>query len=151
MPDDDELDPNEPPNIRQMRNEIKALKVDAAARQEAEAKADKLEWELAIRDAEIPLDALQRKALLAVHEGERTPDAIRETATKLGFAAPPPTGEQIPPAHIAGMGRIADASAGAPTGGTPDPTAERNQRLLQARSEQEFDAILREYGTQMVR
>ena len=150
MPDDDIDDPNEPPNIRQMRNEIKALKTEAAARQAAEEKADKLEWELAIRDAEIPLDALQRKALLAVHEGERTSEAIRDTAMKLGFAAAPPPSPEVPAQHFAGLGRISDASAGAPTGVT-DPDAELTERLRSAKSEAEFDAIYRASGRAMAR
>lgn len=151
--DDDELDPNEPPNIRQLRKQNKQLKTDLDALKETHAKAERLEWEIAVRDADLNLDPLQRKALLSVHEGERTADAIKETATKLGFAAPPPAVPEVPAEELARLQRINAASAGASPMSdlSPDKQAERDTRLRQATSEKDFDSILREYGTPMVR
>lgn len=149
--DDDEPDPNEPPNIRQLRQANKALKADVKALQEAQSKADRLERELAIRDAGIDLTPKQRQALFSVHEGAFEPEAIKQTAVELGFVAPPVASE-VPPEELARLQRIDQASAGARNTGTPVNTdMELNARLASARNDEEFMAIYRESGRPIAR
>lgn len=51
---------------------------------------------LAYRAGLPDLDSVRMKALLAAHEGEETPEALRATAVKLGWAEPPePSGGEI--------------------------------------------------------
>lgn len=139
-------DVGDSPNMRQLREELKATKARASELEAQAARASELERQLTLRDAGLELDPFQLKALGAVHEGDWTPEAIRDTAAKLGFTAPAPAPSTVPAAELAALGRMNAVSSGAPPGPPMDRMEERNNRLLQAKSEQEFDAIVREFG-----
>jgi len=149
VPDEDD-DDLEQPQKAGLRERMKALEEKAKQYEEAQARAERLEWELAVRDSGVDMTPTKRKALMAVHEGDRDPESIRRTAIELGFIQES-SGEPAVP-ELATLDRINQASAGAAPGGqVPNQWAERDQRLQQAKSEAEFDSILREYGTTMAK
>lgn len=133
----------ETPNVRQMREHIKTLEDETARLKALETENAQLKQGEAIRSAGIELDEIRRKAFEAAHNGEWTPEAVRDTAVKLGWAAPPPP--PVPPEEVAGFQRM-DAAY---TGGTttpPDPEAALDAKLAQANSEQEFLELYRNSG-----
>ena len=78
---------------------IKELRAKAKRVEEAETRAATAERELAFLKADLgSLNDKQRKALLAAHDGEIEPEALKATALELGFQAqaPQPTGEETP-------------------------------------------------------
>lgn len=142
------IDPaNEPPNVRQQRERIKELTAENKDLVERAARADQLERELALRDAGLDLNERQRKALSAVHEGDWTPERLRETATDLGIPVPQPT-PPVPPEVVSAGARMDQASAGAQIGAF-SADADLDARLRGATSEAEFDRIYRESGRPM--
>ena len=96
----------------------------------AEERAAQLQRELAFNKAEVPdLNDDQLKALVAIHEGEWTPESIRDAAKRLRFLSDEPAGQSIP-ATPAEPDRSAEAAqlaqlAGSPAnlGGPVDPSA----------------------------
>lgn len=118
-------------------------KADRAEQLEAELKG--VQFQLGIRDAGLELNDRQRQLLMNAHEGERTPEAIRQTAVDLGWAEKAPVAPDVPADELAAHQRMTDASSGASTRHTT-PEAEIDARLAAARTEAEFDAIYRESG-----
>ena len=133
--DDDDFDLDEPEDLpdqapdwakRNRERSDKAVK----ARNEARAEADALRKENAFLKSGLNLDAKKTEALLKIHTGEITPEALRQTAVDYGWAEPavdPNAGRQQAADESAeGQQQIADASNGAgqsPTGGTITPDA----------------------------
>lgn len=114
MPDDNdddiEAEGNEDSSvIRSLRAELKKAKGDAA-------EVQGLRQELAIAKAGITtLTDRQRKALVATHEGEWNAEALKETATDLGFikAEAPAKEEQVSPDEQEQLQRVQAATADA--------------------------------------
>jgi hypothetical protein len=151
---DDGQQSAETPNVRQMRERIKELEGQNRQLAEAQGRAEQLERELAIRDAGVELDELQRKALFAVHDGEFTAERVRDTATRLGFVQPAaPPAPEVPADELARLRQFQSASAGAPMQPMNDAERERemDQRLREAKTEEEFDALYRGSGRPMYR
>lgn len=136
----------ESPNARQMRERIEALEVEARRAKELEAELGQMKRGVALRDAGLELDAARQKALEAVHEGEWTPEAVRQTATQLGWASPTP---DVPPEEVDAFGRMQAAFTGASTP-TPNADADFDARLASATSEREFRELYERSGRPMV-
>lgn len=112
MPDEyDDEDPTEAES-----SVIKDLRKQAKRANELDAEVKQLRQESAILKAGITdLTPAKQKALLAAHEGELDPDAIRKTAIELGFAADKSNTEapQVPAEEQAAHQRAAEATAAA--------------------------------------
>lgn len=130
-------------NVRQMRERIKALEAEAAAKTELEAKIAGYERNDALRAAGLELDEKRRKALEAVHDGDWTAEKLRETAVTLGFAQPPQP--DTPPAEVQAHQQMQAAASGGNVG-IPDRDAELDAKLVQARSADEFMELYRQSG-----
>lgn len=113
MPDEneevDEQDQNDSSVMRELRS--KAKDSDKYA-----SEAATLRTEVALLKADLgPLTDKQRQAVLATHDGDLTPDALRLTASELGFVAKLESTEQVPADEQAALGRVAQATgAGEP-------------------------------------
>lgn len=114
MPDDDyeDVDTHDEPDTRNDRKEenLRQLREKARRADEAEAENQRLKRQLVFADAGLKLDDMKRKALEASHEGDWTPDAIRDTAVKLGWADPPKP--DVPAEEFQAQDAIARASSG---------------------------------------
>lgn len=136
---------------------ILQAKADKAAELEAEVAG--LKRQMAVRDAGLELNDRQRRALEATHEGDWTPEAIRNTAAELGFAAL--TTQAVPADELAAMQRINQAARGGDTVTAIDAEAEfdsrmaalnqevRAGRMSNERASAEFDRLYRESGRPM--
>lgn len=127
--------------------ERRILQAKADRADEAESRAQAAERRLALNEAGIELDPLQRKAIEAVHDGEWTPENLRTTAEKLRFVEP-----QAKPDVSADEMAIHDRIAGASAGSQIKPSdreADIEARLAAAKTEKEFDEIYRSSGRPM--
>lgn len=141
-----EVDEPESPNIRQMRDHIATLEEQA---KQATALAEEnatLKRTYALRDAGLQFDETKMAALQAVHAGEWTPDAVRETAIKLGWAEPV---NNLSADEQAALQRLEQARLG---GSSTPPNAEDalDARLRGAKTEKELLEIYRASGRSMV-
>ena len=132
----------ESPNVRQMRERIEQLEAEANRAKDLEAQLQGVQRTHALSSAGLQLDEVKQKALEAVHQGEWTPDALKDTAVKLGWmeATPP-----VPPQEQQSLGRMEAAIQGG-NHVPPNADVELDQRLAQARTEQEFIEIYRQSG-----
>jgi hypothetical protein len=147
VPDDidDDLEDQDSPVIKDLRG--KAKRTDAA-----EARANELETEIAIlRAGGQNLTPLQQKALLASHEGERTPEALAATAKELGFplaGAAGSTEAEAPQGATAdeqkALGAMQEATAAAEASEAQVQTLD--DKIAQAKTPEELDAILANAG-----
>lgn len=144
-----EYDDLPPGDLRRQLAEAKAeareAKQQAKEADTLRTQVEQLQREGTIRDAGLNLNATQRQALAAVHQGEWQADAITKTATDLGFYTPPAPAPVVDDPSLAVQAQIAAASAG-----TDAPPASRDaeidDRLSKASSPEEFMAIYREAG-----
>lgn len=139
MPDTDDLDfeddqTTESPAIAALRKEAKQAK-------KLQEERDALVRENALLKAGLSgLSEKQTKALLATHDGDMTPDAIKATAQELGFTtdAPAPTAEAPEPTtELEALERIGQAAMGAGQHGVPSFIEE-----LEAAKPKGQDAVL---------
>lgn len=88
---------------------IKDLRAKAKRVEQAEHRAVELERKLALSEAGLSgLNDKQVKALLAAHEGDVTGDALKATATELGFGGPQPeTADPDLTAEVAELTKLA--------------------------------------------
>lgn len=113
-----------------------ALQAQVAEGAEAKAESDKA---LALAQAGLGhLDEVQRKAILAVHEGDVTGESVLATAQSLGFAAAATgtTGESPPPVGAA-LGASSTSGAAA-----PPETPSLEAQLRGTKSQDELLALL---------
>lgn len=113
MPDEyDDEDRNEAES-----SVIRDLRKKAGRADELDAEVKQLRQDAAILRAGITdLTPAKQKALLAAHDGELEPDAIRKTAIELGFLAdskPAAESPQVPADEQAAHQRAAEATAAA--------------------------------------
>jgi hypothetical protein len=124
---------------------IKELRQKAKRADDLEPEVATLRQENAILKAGVTdLSPAKQKALLAAHEGDLEPEALRKTATELGFIAEAPAEvetPQVPADEVAAHKRIQEATAAA----APSEAQVRtlNDELLEAKSAEEITAILR--------
>lgn len=136
--DEDEPEPQvDIPGLRKQARKASKLEKELAAERAAREKDAK---ELAVRRAGLDLTERQIRALYAAHDGELTPESLRETAIELNFASAAP--ETRPEEEAAD--RLRQAAAGADA-----PAADAKARLVEETtdvSEQEFWAKARAAG-----
>lgn len=96
-------------------------------------RAERLEKELAVTRNLGPLSELQMNAVLSVHAGELTNEALWATADALGLAA---TGSFVPRSELDAHDRIAAASAGSESVTRTNPVDE----ILAAQTPEEVEA-----------
>lgn len=144
MPDDDDyadddLDQeDESPVIRTLRQKLKKAEAQAA-------QVGPLQTENALLNAGLGgLSDKQRKALIATHEGEMTPEALKAAAAELGFpiateAEPEP---EVPAEAQDALERMQQATSGAQPSEGQELTLD--DRIKAAKSPQELEAIMRE-------
>ena len=118
MADPTETPTPETPESDQERN---WRKLETKAK-ESEERASQLERELAFHKAGLAhLSDKQVKALSAAHDGEFTPDALKATATELGFGMQT-AGEPTPTADVDHGAEAAElATLTGSSGPTPEP------------------------------
>jgi hypothetical protein len=122
-PNDDDFDPVPDPEDGE-NGLVKGLRgnVDKATRQRDQAReeAKQARTELALfKSGLADLPDIQREAVLKMHTGEITPDALGQTAVALGFAQPPPPAPPTPQEVSAQTQQnIAELTAGAGTANT---------------------------------
>lgn len=110
MPEQD-LDEEQPPEDSQV---IRDLRKKAERADQAEAEATALRTENALFKAGLgDLTDIQRKAILATHEGELSGEALKATAESLGFTKQPeaPQEPQVPADEQAAHQRVAETGA----------------------------------------
>lgn len=141
-----EVDEPESPNIRQMRDHIATLEEQAKKVPDLETELATLKRTYALRDAGLDFDDTKMAALQAVHQGDWTPDAVRETAIKLGWAEAP---NPLDAEERAALERINNARNG---GGQNPPSAEDalDARLRAAKTEAELMQIYRDSNRPIV-
>ena len=116
MPDDDfdndDLETEEGPNIRQLRQ--KAKKADTLEKELSSLRRENLIFRAGLTD----LTDKQIAALAAVHDGDETPDAYRATAEELGYAKPKEP--EVPTAETEALNRIDQATVASSPSGNVD-------------------------------
>lgn len=145
-------DENEQPSQEGMvpRSQIRQLEKKAKLAEEALARAEAAERRIALLDAGLgTLNPKQVDALLKVHDGDLTPDALKQTATDLGFGLPPTASstDQVPAAESDAHMAMAEAQAG----GEAVVSGERVEAdLAYAKSPAEVMAILAKHAPQAI-
>lgn len=149
--DEDVTSDEDSSTIREMRQQLKEMQSQLA---DAQKQNTLLQRQAAFAQAGIAgLSEKRQAALMAAHgDGELTAEAIKATATELGFLsdsqgqAPPaqqqghPVEEQLPP-DTSVFSTLAEAMTG-PHPGNPDLT----QRISEAQSMQEVMALVEQAG-----
>lgn len=125
--------------VQLTRQQIRALERDAKSNRKTSDENAALRRELAFAKAGVDFSERQQKALLATIEGDLTPEAIREAATELGFAAPAPV-DPAAQAEATALTRMAQPAPGSADSPDEDPIA----RLYRAAEEGGQEAILAE-------
>lgn len=151
VPDDDTDDPDDQGGrevkvVQIPRSQIRSLEKKAKERDDMAAENTRLTRQLALRDAELKLNPKQLTALERTHDGDWTPEAIKATATELGFFTPEPPPTEELEAHQ----RMTNASAGAlaPSG---DVDAQYFAELSKATTTEETMAVVARFKPQLIR
>lgn len=134
-------DPSAPGQSDDGSRAFRKLREQAARAKALERENRELRTDAAFRDAGLTsLSQQQRSALLAVHDGEVTADAIAATAQSLSFVPPPQVSSDEQRAHQL----MAEATAGAqPSEAYPRTLVDE---MREARSPEELHAILDRVG-----
>jgi len=122
-----------------VRARMKELEKEAAELRKQIADAEAAKRELAFVKAGIDPNSPMSKYFMKGYDGELSPDAIRQAAVEAQLISPPEaTPTQV---EAAGWQKIAKIAAGSQTA---QPPVDWNQRLLNAESPKEVEAILAE-------
>lgn len=122
-----------------VRARMKELEKEAAELRKQIADAEAAKRELAFVKAGIDPNSPMSKYFMKGYDGELSPDAIRQAAVEAQLISPPEaTPTQV---EAAGWQKIAKIAAGSQTA---QPPVDWNQRLLNAESPREVEAILAE-------
>lgn len=108
------------------------------------AKAEAERKELAVLRAGFAPDSKQAKALLRLHEGDFTPEALNATAAEYGLIDPPPATTAPAEEQRQWTQMAQNSTAGGPVNSEPRDEAYWAKRLKEAKSQQEFDAVMAE-------
>lgn len=145
MAEDYDDDDQQTDGGRGLRAQLEAALAKAKDNDELRNENQRLKNDGVIRDAGLTLNDRQKAALQATHEGNWTPEAIKTTATELGFIQPPVTEPVVDDPSLALHDQIAQASAG--TDAPPTSTeAQIDASLAKATTEAEYLAIYRASG-----
>lgn len=122
-----------------VRARMKELEKETAELRKQIAEAETAKRELAFVKAGIDPNSPMSKYFMKGYEGDLDPDAIRQAAVEAQLISPPEaTPTQV---EAAGWQKIAKIAAGSQTA---QPPVDWNQRLLNAESPKEVEAILAE-------
>lgn len=122
-----------------VRARMKELEKEAAELRKQIADAETAKRELAFVKAGIDPNSPMSKYFMKGYDGELDPEAIRQAAVEAQLISPPEaTPTQV---EAAGWQKIAKIAAGSQTA---QPPVDWNQRLLNAESPKEVEAILAE-------
>lgn len=122
-----------------VRARMKELEKEAAELRKQIAEAETAKRELAFVKAGIDPNSPMSKYFMKGYDGELDPEAIRQAAVEAQLISPPEaTPTQV---EAAGWQKIAKIAAGSQTA---QPPVDWNQRLLNAESPREVEAILAE-------
>lgn len=122
-----------------VRARMKELEKEAAELRKQIAEAETAKRELAFVKAGIDPNSPMSKYFMKGYEGDLDPDAIRQAAVEAQLISPPEaTPTQV---EAAGWQKVAKIAAGSQTA---QPPVDWNQRLLNAESPKEVEAILAE-------
>ena len=122
-----------------VRARMKELEKEAAELRKQIADAETAKRELAFVKAGIDPNSPMSKYFMKGYDGELSPDAIRQAAVEAQLISPPEaTPTQV---EAAGWQKIAKIAAGSQTA---QPPVDWNQRLANAESPKEVEAILAE-------
>lgn len=122
-----------------VRARMKELEKEAAELRKQVADAETARRELAFVKAGIDPNSPMSKYFMKGYDGELSPDAIRQAAVEAQLISPPEaTPTQV---EAAGWQKIAKIAAGSQTA---QPPVDWNQRLANAESPREVEAILAE-------
>ena len=122
-----------------VRARMKELEKEAAELRKQIADAETAKRELAFVKAGIDPNSPMSKYFMKGYDGELSPEAIRQAAVEAQLISPPEaTPTQV---EAAGWQKIAKIAAGSQTA---QPPVDWNQRLLNAESPREVEAILAE-------
>lgn len=133
MADPTEVEQSETP---EESNVIKELRAKAKRVEEAEAKAADLERKFALSEAGLSgLNDKQVRALLSAHDGDIVADALKATASELGFvaAASQPQGESNPDVEAQAVAAEVSELSTLTSQPSVDPTAPRSAAELEAK------------------
>lgn len=137
--DNYDSDMEESNNRNPVRARMKELEKEAAELRKKVADAETARRELAFVKAGIDPNSPMSKYFMKGYDGELDPDAIRQAAVEAQLISPPEaTPTQV---EAAGWQKIAKIAAGSQTA---QPTVDWNQRLANAESPREVEAILAE-------
>lgn len=144
---DDDEEVEEPQQQNQEPNFVKQLRKDAkrSAKEadELRAKLTSIERKSAFQDAGLTLNDKQRQALEAIHQGDWSADAVRQTAVEMGWAQPTEQQQEVSKA-ISGQERIAQAVQG--SSATPPASEALIESIKSASNEAEILALLQTAG-----
>lgn len=148
MSDDLTPDENEPQEPRGLRAQLEA---EQKARRESEARLAELERKAAFAEALGPkLSEPWAKFFTKGYDGDLTPDAIRDEATKAGFLpaegtpAPQPEAQPTPQVDPA-LQQIAQMSAAAQGASAPALPSTYADDVAAAKTKAELDEVMRRY------
>lgn len=138
--DNDEQDEDSGP--KGLRRRLKEVEAENRSLKPLMDENTGLKQKLALAQAGISLNDTQVKALAAVHSGEWNPEAVKQTATTLGYVQAPAPTPVVDDPNLATIDQIAAASAGTdPVPASRD--AELDAALSKATSPEEFMALYR--------
>lgn len=124
-----------------VRARMKELEKEAAELRKQIADAEAAKRELAFVKAGIDPNSPMSKYFMKGYDGELSPEAIRQAAVEAQLISPPEaTPTQV---EAAGWQKIAKIAAGSQTA---QPPVDWSQRLQNAESPKEVEAILAEYA-----
>lgn len=124
-----------------VRARMKELEKEAAELRKQIADAETAKRELAFVKAGIDPNSPMSKYFMKGYDGELSPEAIRQAAVEAQLISPPEaTPTQV---EAAGWQKIAKIAAGSQTA---QPPVDWSQRLQNAESPKEVEAILAEYA-----
>lgn len=146
---DDDDDVEEPQNqqepnlVKQLRGQLKEATKRAKQADELQTKLTSIERKSAFQDAGLTLNDKQRQALEAIHQGDWSADAVRQTAVEMGWAQPTEQQQEVSKA-ISGQERIAQAVQG--SSATPPASEALIESIKSASNEAEILALLQTAG-----
>jgi hypothetical protein len=139
--DNYDSDMEESNNRNPVRARMKELEKEAAELRKKVADAETAKRELAFVKAGIDPNSPMSKYFMKGYDGELDPDAIRQAAVEAQLISPPDaTPTQV---EAAGWQKVAKIAAGSHTA---QPPVDWSQRLQNAESQKEVEAILAEYA-----
>lgn len=140
--DDVEEDQNPTSGPKALRDAYEAEKTRRLQAEQALAEAEEARRKLALIEAGIDLKSPTGQLFADAYKGDLTQEAIAEAAARYGVIAPPAQSVTVPPQEQQAWSGMAQTNAGA--GSVDALTPSDMDRLKQARTPSEIEALVRE-------